>query len=115
MSSSRAYCETVTFQRRTPSTAASGQTTETFADDFRRFAKVEELPTDEGSVGTQKTHPHRYQVEMRDDAQVRTVTEFWRIRWDNRRGGPVAMNVKSVRTIGAGRLQTIVFLCELDR
>lgn len=106
--SSRDYPALLTFQSRTLTTQADGQVTESFANAFTRFGKVEQTGAAEATKNDQLQTAETYRIELPRDSSSNGLTSAWRVLWRNQSNETKTLNLTGVQLVVMGRTPKIL-------
>ena len=108
--SSRSYPDKLTFERRTVTTAASGQGVESWATDFLIWGRVTQTAAGEAVLNDQLQTNEAYTISVPYNAAAAAVVAMeYRVLWRNRQGVEITLNLTAGDLSPAGRSPELKF------
>lgn len=102
------YPDKLSFQRRTLTTAASGQQVESWDTIFHRYGKVEQSAAGEVNQNDQQKAVESYALRFPYDSVASQLSSIaWRVVWRDQRAVERTLFLTGVDSAGAGRLPEI--------
>ncbi len=108
--SSRRYPDKLTFERRTVTTAASGQGVESWEPVFVSWGRVVQTAAGESVSNDQLQSHEGYTIDVPYHAAAAAVVALeYRVLWRNRQGVEITLNLTAVDLSPAGRSPELTF------